>query len=220
MAKDNELVGMITLSDTIKPGVKETVEEIRKMNIEPILLTGDNENAGLHFASMVGIEKVKGNLLPEEKLNYIKQLQNEGKKVCMVGDGVNDAPSLKISDVGIGMGLKGSNIALDASDIAIMTDDISLIPYLKRLSKATINTINFGVALSLTINFVAIVLSFMKVLTPTTGALVHNGGSCLVILIAGFLYDRKFIDKKNEFATGNNCDMKKKVKSKRTCCCG
>ncbi len=220
VAKEKELVGIITLMDTVKPNIKEVIDELKSMNVEPYLLTGDHEIVGKRFANTVGIDKVYGDLLPEQKLDYIKKLQKEGKTVCMVGDGVNDAPALKTSDVGIAMGLKGSNITLDASDIAIMTDDISLLTYLKKLSRATIKTINFGVALSLTINLCAIILSFMRVLNPTTGALVHNGGSCLVILIAGFLYDRKFIKNNNEFATGNNCDIKKKVKTKRTCCCG
>ena len=87
----------------------------------------------------------------------------------------------------------GSDIAVDAADIALMSDDISKIPYLKRLSNATVRTIQLSIALSMTINLAAIVLSLMGVLNPTTGALVHNAGSCFVVLIAALLYDRKFI---------------------------
>lgn len=86
----------------------------------------------------------------------------------------------------------GSDIAVEAADIALMRDDISRIPYLKRLSNATVNTIRCSIALSMAINFLAIALSLLEVLTPTTGALVHNAGSCLVVLIAAVLYDRKF----------------------------
>ena len=92
----------------------------------------------------------------------------------------------------IAMGSMGSDIAIDAADIALMSDDLSAIPYLKRLSDATVATIRASITLSMCINAAAVVLSFMEVLTPTTGALVHNAGSCFVVLMAALLYDRKF----------------------------
>lgn len=157
-----------------------------------MLLTGDNAKAASYFARQVGISEVRAELLPEEKVGNIVQLQDAGKIVCMIGDGVNDAPALKTASVGIAMGSMGSDIAAEAADVALMSDDISKIPYLKRLSNATVKTIKVSITLSMCINFVAIVLSLLKVLTPTTGALVHNAGSCLVILIAALLYDRRF----------------------------
>ena len=101
--------------------------------------------------------------------------------------------SLKTANVGVAMGSMGSDIAVEAADIALMGDDISKIPYLKRLSDATVKTIKFSITLSMAINFVAIILSVLGVLNPTTGALVHNAGSVLVVLIAAHLYDRRFI---------------------------
>ena len=145
-----------------------------------------------YFAKQIGIEDVHAGLLPEEKVLEITKLQEIGKTVCMIGDGVNDAPALKTANVSVAMGAMGSDIAVEAADIALMSDDIAKIPYLKRLSNSCVRTIKFSISLSLCINFVAIALSLLGLLTPTTGALVHNCGSCLVVLVAALLYDRKF----------------------------
>ena len=183
---------MVGLSDVLRSTAKDVISELREMETQTVLLTGDNRRTADYFAKQVGITTVRAELLPEQKVQAIAQLQEEGKTVCMIGDGVNDAPALKTASVGIAMGAMGSDIAVDAADIALMSDDISKIPYLKRLSNATVRTVKFSISLSLFINFVAILMSFMGWLTPTTGALVHNAGSVFVVLIAALLYDRKF----------------------------
>jgi len=192
VAKENKCIGVIALSDTLRENAKSMIQELNHMHTEVVLLTGDHAQTANYFAEQVGITSVHSELLPEEKAKEIQRLQQAGKNICMIGDGVNDAPALKTANVGVAMGSMGSDIAVEAADIALMSDDISKIPYLKRLSNATVKTIKFSICLSLTINFAAIILSVIGLLTPTTGALVHNGGSVLVVLIAARLYDRKF----------------------------
>ena len=184
--------GIIALSDLLREEAKDMVSRLAGMHTRTVLLTGDNKKAADYFALQAGISDVRPELLPEEKVWNIEELQKENHRVCMIGDGVNDAPALKAADVSGAMGSMGSDIAVEAADVALMGDDLSKIPYLKRLSDATVKTIKVSIALSMCINFAAVSLSLMGVLNPTTGALVHNAGSCLVVLIAALLYDRKF----------------------------
>jgi len=193
VAKMDKCIGVIALSDTIRKNAIDMIDELRQIHTEVVLLTGDHAQTANYFAEQVGITAVHAELLPEQKVEEIKKLQLKGKWICMIGDGVNDAPALKTANVGVAMGSMGSDIAVEAADIALVGNDISKIPYLKRLSNATVATIKFSIGLSLAINLAAIILSIMGVLNPTTGALVHNAGSVLVVLIAALLYDRKFI---------------------------
>lgn len=192
VGKNREYIGIIALSDTIRPTAKEIVVKLKNMRTRVVLLTGDHKQTADYFAEEVGIENVYSELLPAEKVTYIKKLEEDGNKVCMIGDGVNDAPALKTADVGVSMASMGTDIAVEASDIALMGDNIEKIPYLKKLSTATIKTIKFNITASMVINLAAIILSVMGLLNPITGALVHNVGSVLVVLNAALLYDRKF----------------------------
>ena len=191
-AEGGKCIGVLAMSDVLRPEAKDMVGRLHRMNTNIVLLTGDNKRTADYFADQVGIKRVCAQLLPEEKVSNIITIQNEGKAVCMIGDGVNDAPALKTANVGVAMGGLGSDIAADAADIVLMRDDISKLPYLKRLSNATVNTIKFSISLSVCINLAAVILSVTGALNPTTGALVHNAGSCFVVMIAALLYDRKF----------------------------
>ena len=192
VAESGKCIGAVTLADKIRPETAKVIAEIKSMGADSVLLTGDNKRTAEYFAEKSGITEVYSELLPENKQQIIIKLQSENRTVCMIGDGVNDAPALKTADVGVAMGSMGSDIAVEAADIALMSDDITKIPYLKRLSDATVRTIKASITLSMCINLVAVVLSVAGILNPTTGALVHNAGSCFVILIAALLYDRKF----------------------------
>ncbi|MBE6101024.1 MAG: cation-translocating P-type ATPase [Selenomonas ruminantium] len=192
VAVRDTLCGVVAFSDVLRPEAKAVLEELRQMNTGAVLLTGDTAQAASYFAQLAGITEVKSNLLPEEKVGNIERLERAQHTVCMIGDGVNDAPSLKAASIGVAMADMGSDIAVEAADIALMKEDLSQLPYLKRLANATIKTIKISIAMSLGINFIAILMSIQGLLTPTTGALVHNAGSCLVVLFAALLYDRNF----------------------------
>lgn len=192
VAEENACIGIIALTDMIRPEAEMVIKQLTEMGTKTVLLTGDNKRTADYFSSKAGISEVYAELLPDQKVESIQKLQSDKRKVCMIGDGVNDAPVLKTAEVGVAMGDMGSDIAVDAADIVLMSDDILKVPYLKRLSNATVSTIKLSITLSMCINFVAIILSVTGILNPTTGALVHNAGSCFVVLIAALLYDRKF----------------------------
>ena len=193
IANNEHIIGIITLSDTMRNDAINMISTISNLDMTTVLLTGDSKAAATYIGKKSGVSEIHAELLPEEKVSIIESLQGKHHKVCMVGDGINDAPAMKTADVSIAMGTIGSDIAIETADIALMSDDLSKIPYIKRLSDATIKTIKFSIALSMAINCIAIILSLLEVLTPTTGALVQNVGSCVVVLIAARLYDRKFI---------------------------
>lgn len=188
---EKEVLSIVTLSDTLRENAKEMVENLKSFEIEPLLLTGDNLLTAKYFSDKVGITEVKAELSPEEKFENIKNLK-ENNVVCMIGDGINDAPALKLADVSVAMGKTGSDISIESANIVLMGHDVSKIIYLKKLANATVKTIKFNIIISLLINFVAVILSVLGVLNPLVGAIVHNLGSILVILNASLLYDRKF----------------------------
>lgn len=192
VADQKHCIGILALSDILRPDAKEIIRKLSEMNTKTVLLTGDSQKAADYFASQAGITTVKAELLPEEKVENIIKMQENGCQVCMIGDGVNDAPALKTAHVGIAMGGMGSDITVEAADIALMSDDISKLPYLKKLSNAALATIKLSITLSMCINFAAVTCSIFGILNPTTGALVHNAGSCFVVLLAALLYDRRF----------------------------
>ncbi len=187
VAIDGELSGYIALSDTLRAESANMIRALSRLEAEPVLLTGDNESAAKAIADKLAIETFKADCLPEDKLKYIGEYQAKGMMVCMIGDGVNDAPALKKADIGIAMSGIGSDIAVDAADIALVDDDVKELPHLVALSKHMMNVIKVNMAFSMTLNFIAIALAITGILNPVVGALVHNAGSVLVITNSAFL---------------------------------
>ena len=187
LALDGQIAGFIALADTIRETAASTVAELRSLGIEPVLLTGDNENAARHISHQLDIRDIHAACLPEDKLCCIQEYQRRGEPVCMIGDGINDAPALKLAQVGIAMGGIGSDIAVEAADIALVDDDISRLPHLFRLAKKMMSTIRLNIAFSMGLNFLAIILAISGIMNPVVGALVHNAGSVAVILNSALL---------------------------------
>ena len=191
IAIDEILAGYIVLSDTVREESKDMISALGKIGVHPVLLTGDNKNAANAIAGQLGISEVHANCLPEDKLNHIGSYQESGYAVCMIGDGINDAPALKKANVGIAMGDVGSDIAIDAADIALVDDEIKELPHLLSLSKKMMTTIKVNLSFSMGLNFLAIALAITGLLGPVVGALVHNAGSVLVIINSALLLNWK-----------------------------
>ena len=161
--------------------------ELEELKVTPVLLTGDHEEAARSIARQLGIKDVAADCMPEDKLKYIGALQQQGEDVCMIGDGINDAPALKKANVGIAMGKVGSDIAVDAADIVLVDDEIRELPHLLALARRMMTTIKLNLTFSMTLNFIAIILAMTGLMGPVVGALVHNAGSVLVILNSALL---------------------------------
>ena len=187
VAAEGRPAGFLALADTVRPDAADTIARVKAAGVTPVLLTGDHADAARYIAGQLDIPRVKANCLPEDKLSFIDRAQRDGSLVCMVGDGINDAPALKKAHVGIAMGGVGSDIAVDAADIALVSDDLSQLPHLLRLSRRMMTTIKRNLTFSMALNFIAIVLAINGTLNPVVGALVHNAGSVLVIFNSALL---------------------------------
>ena len=187
LAVDGAPAGFCALADTVRGEAAAMLRALSAEGVSPVLLTGDNENAAAHNARTLSIREYRAGCLPEDKLNWIDRAQQAGVRICMVGDGINDAPALKRAFVGIAMGGVGSDIAVDAADIVLVNDRVEELPHLLALSRRMMTTIRLNLAFSMALNLVAIVLAMTGVLNPVVGALVHNAGSVLVILNSALL---------------------------------
>lgn len=187
VAVDSAFAGFLALTDTVRRESAVMMQDLTRLGIQPVLLTGDNENAAKAIASQLGIQDVHAQCLPEDKLRHIQDYQKRQERICMIGDGINDAPSLKRSDVGIAMGGIGSDIAIDAADIVLVDDEVKELPHLVALSKRMMFTIKCNLTFSMTLNFIAVALAMFGILNPVVGALVHNAGSVIVIANSAFL---------------------------------
>src|SRR3989338_8702611 len=195
VSRDNRIIGGISIADKIKEEVFQTVKDIRSLGIKKvILLTGDNKKAAEATARGAGFDEIVADLLPEGKVDYIKKLKDSGERVAMVGDGINDAPALAMADVGIAMGAIGTDAAIEAAHIALVSDDIAKVTEGIALSRKTVQIIKQSLAISIAINAFALLLASFGTIGPVAGAVVHNIGSLVVVGNSSRLIGYKYKD--------------------------
>ena len=209
VAENGRLIGNVLLADTLRENSKETIKNLKKLRIKTTLLTGDNEKTARHIAKEVKVRNVKFNCLPEDKTNYIRGEQMLGHNIAMIGDGVNDAPSLKKANVGIAMGKIGSEISVEAANITLINDNVGDIPHLIGIARKTVRTINISIAFALTLNVVAMALAILGILNPIEGALIHNIGSVAVITYSSTLI--KYRMSKRDYKQSKKVAISKKI---------
>lgn len=184
LAVDQKLAGIFHLSDTIRSGAKEMIAELERGGVKNIvMLTGDNEETAKNVAAAIGIKNVRANLLPGDKINFIKKLQKDGNKVAMVGDGINDAPALVQANIGIAMGAMGTQAAMEAADIVLMEDKLEKIERARAISKRAFRTIKENIIVGVgVVHVTGIILVLLKVLGPVEAAAIHLLPDTLVFI--------------------------------------
>jgi len=197
VAVDGEVKGLITLADTPRVEAKKAIDELKRIGIrEVIMITGDNPRTAERIAKGLGIDRFYAEVLPQDKLRIIRELQAEGKKVAFVGDGVNDAPALAAAEVGIAMGLAGTDVALETADIGLMADEIERIPQIIALSRQALGVIRQNVVFSMSMNVLSVVLGGFGIIGPVVGALMHETSALPVLANSARLINYRRVEAK------------------------
>jgi len=183
LAHEGEIAGVVSVADIIRAGTVEAMQRLRSMGFdEPIMMTGDNLRTARTVASRLGIKNVMAGLLPQDKAERIRDLVSGGRRVVMVGDGINDAPALALAHVGISMGAAGSDVAIEASDVALMRDEWKQVPQAIAIGRSTFAVVRQNLALGMIFNLAGIGLASTGILSPTAAAVAHIVPDVLVFL--------------------------------------
>jgi len=172
---------MLILEDTLRPEAKQTIARLHQLKLRTVLITGDNRATAERIAADLGIREIYAEVLPQQKAEIVQRIQREGRKVAFVGDGVNDGPALATADVGVAMGLDGTDVAIETAEVALLSDDLTKLPHLLALSQKAIHVIHQNLVFSLGVLALAVGLTIPGILTPVTGALLHELSSLPVI---------------------------------------
>jgi P-type E1-E2 ATPase len=184
VAVNGQLAGVIFIADTLRPGAREALAKLKATGVKRIvMLTGDNAATAEAVAALVGVDEVRADLLPEDKVTAIEELQRQGHRVAMIGDGINDAPALARADVGIAMGGGGTQAALEAADVALMTDDLKKIVAARAIAKRAYRTIQENLFVGVgVVHVCGIAAALLGWIGPIQAAILHLGPDVLVFL--------------------------------------
>ena len=188
VASDSTVTGLIAIADEVRPGTAEAISTLRTMGMKNIvMLTGDNATVAKAVSTAIGIDGYQANLLPEQKLDAVTELQQKGKIVGMIGDGINDAPALAKADVGIAMGASGTDVAIETADITLMKDDLWQFVDFVWMSQKVIRRIKINIGLSMVYNAIGLLLGVQALLTPITATIYQEAGCISVVLSSTLL---------------------------------
>jgi P-type E1-E2 ATPase len=192
ISSGKNVVGLIGVADIVREEIREAVIQLHKAGIKRVvMLTGDNPAVAKRIADSVGIGEWEAEMLPEQKVDYIKKMQGEGIKVAMVGDGINDAPALAASDLAIAMGGTATDVAMDTADIVLMTGDTLKAADAINLSRKTLRIIRQNLVFALIFNLIGIAAAATGILSPVGAAIFHNFGSVAVVINSASLATAK-----------------------------
>jgi heavy metal translocating P-type ATPase len=190
---DQRLAGLISLADAIRPEAAGTIRALKKLEVDKtVMISGDNEATVQAVATKLGVDEYYGQTLPDQKLNLITQMQAQGLSVAYVGDGVNDAPALAVADIGIAMGVAGTDVAIETADVALMQDNMERLPHLVALSRETMSTIRVSVIFSMSMNLLSVVLGMLGIIGPALGAVMHEVSALPVLVYSARLVAFKY----------------------------
>lgn len=182
IAVDQHVTGLLALADVVRPEAAETIRALKLAGVQrTVMLSGDNSAVVEAVAAQLGVDEAHAQMLPDEKLDLIRNMQAKGLSVAYVGDGVNDAPALAAADIGIAMGATGTDIALETADIAMMRDDMDSLPHLLALSREALKTIRVSVIFSMSMNLLSLILSMLGIIGPVVGAIMHEASALPVL---------------------------------------
>jgi P-type E1-E2 ATPase len=183
VASDKLVVGIIGVADVVREEVSQAIQQLRDSGVKKVvMLTGDSPEVAKRIASDIGVDEWHARLLPQQKVEFIKNMQTEGYKVAMVGDGINDAPALAQADLGIAMGVRGTDVAMDTANIVLMTDNALKASEAVSLSRKVLRIIKQNLAFAVFFNLIGIILAGIGELSPVEAAIFHNFGSVAVVV--------------------------------------
>ena len=181
VSADGRLTGLVAIADTVRPGAVEALQRLSRAGVRTVMLTGDNERSARAIAHRVGVDEYDAQLLPTDKVDVIRRLREKYGLVAMVGDGINDAPAMAVADVGIAMGAAGTDIAIEAGDVVLMSDDLAKIAFVRELSSRAVATIRQNIVVSLINVAFMVVMALLGYLGLVTGLLLNEASALFVI---------------------------------------